>query len=471
MVNNIKMKTKNRNFQQFIAIALVMTMATMKRLLFSKKTIGLILLCMIPILVFSLWSVDAFPKDEELLFEQKWRNIPDLTVEPTNDSIEVEITDIELNISPPTENDIYYGSKLNVTGITTGKVDHIKIKIYFIVSEDPNFFPPYGLIEIINSSSNGSMIEPIDPENITFIPTSADDYLPLSSWKFEWINMLPSSLIGFVNSQLDNGYYDDQYSDYISQLDDITPRFGLYIQAFSDNVSSEQEWNYAYEEFYLHFIDDDFNAGIVGRDAEVRELEYDGYEIFVNVSLALFFYLIIPLITILYAISAIREDIENHTIVYLITRPISKTEILLYKFKGFFLSTWILIALSLFISFLIVVTSNIGYLGTFLLLMTLNVLVYGAIFFAFAIITSYPIVLSFLYVFFIENIISNQQNVINRFSVSYHLQTIGDHMLGRIANIGIYDPISATDSTIVLIAVCVITLILAIIIFRTRDFT
>ena len=58
-------KNKSRNIQQHLALAILLTKATIKRLLFSKKTIGIICLCLIPIVVSSLWSVDAFPKEEE----------------------------------------------------------------------------------------------------------------------------------------------------------------------------------------------------------------------------------------------------------------------------------------------------------------------------------------------------------------------------------------------------------------------
>ena len=55
--------TKKRNFQNMIKVAIVMTIATIRRLLLSKKTIGITILCLIPVIIFSLWSFDVFPKE------------------------------------------------------------------------------------------------------------------------------------------------------------------------------------------------------------------------------------------------------------------------------------------------------------------------------------------------------------------------------------------------------------------------
>jgi len=230
-------------------------------------------------------------------------------------------------------------------------------------------------------------------------------------------------------------------------------------------------------ELYIKIDSDGITIGEVGVDTETVTHEQDGYDVFMEVGPTLYFLFILPLIAILYAISAMREDIENHNIVYLITRPISKTEILLYKFKGYVISTWIVIIISLCISFFIIaakegnVGDNIGYLGTLIGLMTLNIIAYGGIFFIFAIVTSYPIVISLLYVFFWESIVSNLPNVINRFTILFHIQSMADGLMGDIANVTIYDPAGVTDSFISVIGVTIAFFIIGAIIFNYRDFT
>ena len=155
----------------------------------------------------------------------------------------------------------------------------------------------------------------------------------------------------------------------------------------------------------------------------------------------------------------------------------SKSEILFWKYKGFFISSWIPIAISMCISFFIVSFHesspflHMDYLGILIGLMTLNILVYGAIFFLFAVIIPYPIVISLLYVFFWETIIPLQLSNLNRLSVLYHIQTIAHDTLGDIANVQLYQPINGVVSFLVLIGTIIGILSLAIYIFNYRDFT
>jgi ABC-2 type transport system permease protein len=186
----------------------------------------------------------------------------------------------------------------------------------------------------------------------------------------------------------------------------------------------------------------------------------------------------IPIIAIVFAISAVREDIEENTIVYLITRPISKFELLLFKYKGFFISTWVPIALSLSITFFIVSFTegtpllHIDYLLVLLGLSVLAVLAYGAIFFVFAVSLPYPSIISFLYLLFWEiTLIPNQPNILNRLSITYHLQSIAKDMLGDIANVTVYQPINSVTSFFVIIGVIVAFFGMAIYLFSYRDFT
>jgi ABC-2 type transport system permease protein len=437
-----------------------MTTATIKRLLFSKKTVGIVTLCFIPILIFGLWSAGAFPKDESTLYEENWNLIPELYMPPTDRSISVDIG--RWNIS---------GQNFEMVGSSQGSIDHLTVTILIYLSDNPEISEPYNFTtNSPNASSKGALQGPINYMGVIFEGTGSDEN-DWDTWRLSGEGLIP--ILGYTGGSTEF----DQLSQLLEEYGIETPRVGIYVRAYSDNRTTEEMWNYDYMELYIHLTEDGVVIGEVGVDIETIVHEQDGYDVFMEVAPTLYFLFILPLITILYAISAVREDIENHTIVYLITRPISKTEILLYKFKGYAISAWLPIIISLTISFFIIaakegsVTTHLDYLGTLIGLMTLNIIAYGGIFFIFAIITSYPIVISLLYVFFWESIVSSLANVINRFTILFHIQAMADGILGDAANISVYDPSGVLDSFAVLIGVIVALFLIAALLFRYRDFT
>jgi hypothetical protein len=452
---------KKRDFNRIMSVAIIMTTATVKRLLLSKKTLGIVALCFIPILIFALWSAGAFPGDESREYEHRWELIPELYSPPTDENISVEIRAWSVD-------DVSF----EMRGVSNGSVDHLTVTILLYLSDDPEIFEPQNITaNMPNASSKGALQGPINSTTIVFEGTGTEGENNWYTWKLSGEGLIP--ILDFEGDPV-------QYAQLTQLMEEFgidAPRVAIYVRAYSDNATTEENWNHDYMELYIHIDNEGFTVGEVGLDTVIVEHEQDGYEVFEEVAPTLYFLFILPLITILYAISAVREDIENHNIVYLITRPISKSEILLYKFKGYVISAWIPIIISFCISFFIIaakegsVGSHMDYLGTLIGLMTLNIIAYGGIFFIFAIITSYPIVISLLYVFFWESIVSSLPNVINRFTILFHVQSIADGILGDAANISIYNPSGAMDSFVVLIGVIVAFFVIGILIFNYRDFT
>ena len=460
---------KGRNINRLLQTSVIITWVTIKRLLYSKKTLGIIVLCLIPIILFSLWRFDMLPADEEEMYTYHWGNMPELYEWITDKNISVTINPDSMNfsISNLDGGTGTPGINISLSGYSNGTVDHLSISIYEFYNE---YEPPVNIIDQYLPFLNGSLPGPIDLRFLVFKGTGSGEAYNWSTWKF----IFDTSLFPELNfTELPD---DDVNNGDIFDVK-IPVRIGFYVRAFSDNVSTEQNWSDDYKELWLEFdINTGLTSGVVGEDIKSEAIDEDGYDVFFNVAYYLYFVLIIPLITILYSISVIRDDIENHTIVYLITRPISKTEILFYKYKGFIISTWIPISISISLTFFITASAegsifaHLDYLGTTFLLMTLAIFSYGALFLIFAIITSYPTVLSLIYVFFIENIISSQTNVINRFSITFHLQSILDGMVGNITNVGLYKTFQASDSIMVLVGISTVFMLIAIYIFNFKDF-
>ncbi len=467
-----KRNLSDRNFRSFISIGILTTVATIKKLMFSKKMIGIILLCLIPIIVFSLWSGGAFPEDTELIHLNNYGTEPQLPGGIPDNDLEVSINESSINFEVIEAQNNKNIGELSFSGTSSYSkffpVDHLEIQIFLQIK---NFFA-INLIKNLNESINDTIIGPIETEELIFRGTGAFGINDWSTWEFIWTNeslafFIPEEFLDFAQSF---GISEENIEEYI--------HFGFYIVGYETAIGNEYLVNSIYFELFPIFKDNIVSDyGLVGYDVLERTIEEDGYEIFMNVATFFFFLFIIPLISILFAISSVRDDIENHTIVYLITRPISKTEILFWKYKGFFISSWVPISISMCITFFIVSfhegspLNHIDYLAILLGIMTMSVLVYGALFFLFAIITPYPIVISLLYVFFWETIIPNQPNFLNRFSILYHIQTIASDTLGEIANVQLYQPINWVTSFFVLCGTIIAILSLTIYIFSYRDFT
>jgi ABC-type transport system involved in multi-copper enzyme maturation permease subunit len=471
--------SKSRDIKQIFQTALIITFSSMRRLLFSKTTIGLILLCLIPILVFGLWVGGVFPEETEDLYEKQTvdfneiyesqifelkNNYGEIGLVKDDLNMSVEITEVQFKPVEPSSAEVDSGSEnlqtIYLRGTTNGNVSYLNLSIFFHVFE---FSFPF----------NFSMVGPVENEYLKFIGFGEQGPNYWQEWEFELKNVtIPildlSQLQGF-------GINPGDFSG-----DESPIRLVVVVQAIDNSTLTEERltWNFDYKEIYVEIDESGLSDfGIVGKDIKKKSIEASGYDVFNTVAPQLYIIVIIPLITILYSISVVREDIENHNIVYLISRPISKAEILMFKFKGFFISTWLLISVSMIISFIIISFSEPGkaiqfeLLTDLLFISTLNILVYGALFFIFTLITSYPIILSLLFVFVWENIISSLPSVLNRISISYWIKSLGYRLLPDVGITNVYLPLSIFESTMVLIISTIAFLIIALYLFYNKQFS
>ena len=465
-------KPKRRDFRTFISIGILTTLTTIKQLILSKKMIGIIALCLIPIIIFSLWSAGAFPEEKMIFHANNYALEPELPEGIPDNDLEVSVDNTSINfeiIPKPLGGNI---GKLSFTGtsdfLNSSSADYLEIQMFLAFE----YKFKLNLLNIINESLGNSIIGPAETNEIIFLGTGTNNATKWSTWEF----VLKHEFLVFIIQE--NIIQMAQKFGIPEEDIKNSIHLGFFIVAYKNVTGTERLVNSIYFELFPIFEGNAISSyGFVGVDVYEETVEEDGYEIFMNIATFFFFLFIIPLISMLFAISAIRDDIENHTIVYLITRPVSKTEILFWKYKGFFISSWVPIAISMCITFFIVsyhegsVLLHINYLGILIGMMTLSVLVYGALFFLFAVISPYPIVISLLYVFFWETIIPNQLNVLNRLSILYHIQTIAHDTLGEIANVQIYQPINWVTSFFVLLGALIVILSLAIYLYNHRDFT
>ncbi|MFW9991234.1 MAG: hypothetical protein ACFFD4_04165 [Candidatus Odinarchaeota archaeon] len=208
---------------------------------------------------------------------------------------------------------------------------------------------------------------------------------------------------------------------------------------------------------------------------------------FVTYTFTYYINVILVIETIFFALSITRDEIDRETISYWINTPIYRFEIILWKYVAyvcfsclmFFPPTIILFALQ---GHALAVSCSAGstclesvlpFLINALLIEFIAIILYGAIFFLFAIIFSRPL-LPALLVAFIDVFFSNTPfaGVFGSFSPAYHLRSItyqlqlvrrGTAVVHLITG---YDNPSSPFSIVYITTIC---LFLAIFFFRRKD--
>ena len=496
-MKNKDIKNKNK-ISNFIARALIITSATIRKLIFSKKIVGIIGLWLLPIIIFSLWSAGVFVGDKEILYNDEYGDIQWFPQDSIDENIGIDINNDQIRIDPVIMDNDEKALKISISGTTNSdynySIHHISVRIFLYVSE----LYSINLVQFRNNSINGSLPGPFISEDFILRGTGDQGNSDWATWELIWsdpflaepLELLETLLTIYQQSQGNSGSgssppgnlqdIEDNLANFNIDLDiKNSTRLGFLFIVHRDNSSSLENLSYDYSEIYPIFDGNTVvDYGVVGLDIVEKEIDEDGFKIFMEIFPTILFIFIIPLIGILFAISAVRDDIEDKTIVYLITRPVSKFELLLFKFNGYFFSTWVPIAISMSITFFIVSFTegtpllHINYLLVLLGLSILSILAYGAIFFAFAVSLPYPSILSLLYLLFWEiTLVPNQPNILNRLSITYHLQSIAKDLLGEVANVNVYQPINVVTSFFVLLGFIIGFFGLAVYLFSYRDFT
>jgi ABC-type transport system involved in multi-copper enzyme maturation permease subunit len=147
-----------------------------------------------------------------------------------------------------------------------------------------------------------------------------------------------------------------------------------------------------------------------------------------------FLVLIVPLF---YGTSLISDEIEQKTLTYLFTSPISKSIIILGKFLALIGISTLIIVISALITYFIL----IGQMGAYRLVehlptlfkdtgvLLLGIFCYGAFFSFLGARTKHPIIIGLLFSFGWESIISYIPGQVKRLTIMHYLQSIFPHQM------------------------------------------
>ena len=197
---------------------------------------------------------------------------------------------------------------------------------------------------------------------------------------------------------------------------------------------------------------------------------------------------LIPIVAMAVGVSAIGEQVEDGTIVFMWTRPIRRRAIFLGRLLAAQAVSWLLLSLSLVLCFLVMVSEGPQvitweflrlYFQTFLII-GLGAFTYAAVFGAMGTFFKKPVLPAILFAFGWENLVSNIPARIQEWSLRFHLQNMVDRpqvdttdlpgILGALLTTAFHrEPVPKLQSVGVLLGVMVAATVLGIWLLRQKE--
>ncbi len=188
----------------------------------------------------------------------------------------------------------------------------------------------------------------------------------------------------------------------------------------------------------------------------------------------------VPLAALFYATALVADEVEEKTITYLFTRPLTRASILVGKFAAYVATTWSLALPALAVSFVLLTTargmdglrSALGHLPRDLGVVALGFLAYGALFTLLGVALRRPVIPGLLFLFVWE-MLANLPGYLPRFTISAWLRSLISHRPpegGLLAQLFTPAVLPAATSLVVLTGIAVACVALAAAVFARREY-
>jgi ABC-type transport system involved in multi-copper enzyme maturation permease subunit len=155
-----------------------------------------------------------------------------------------------------------------------------------------------------------------------------------------------------------------------------------------------------------------------------------GSYLFNNLIMALYLQFLIIILALFYGTSICSEELENKTLPYLLTRPVSKTAVILGKYAAFVTLEIIMIGLGVFFSFLIMNIDRLTRwpiyvtLGRDLGVLFLGIICYSALFTFIGTFIKRSILVGLIFGFGWESVIQYFPGSTQKFAVVHYLKSL-----------------------------------------------
>ncbi len=189
----------------------------------------------------------------------------------------------------------------------------------------------------------------------------------------------------------------------------------------------------------------------------------------------LFLRIVVIFVTLVSAMALVREEIDDNTLPFLLTRPVSKTTVIVSKYAGYLAAALALLLPPVVVSWGVTeayhtgASTDLNVLGGFLAATAIGVVAYGALFYFLSVALRKPLMVGLLMGFLWEAVIIVMPGSIPKLSLIYYLQSI---LVGVIPGYAIpgFTPISAAAAVAVLVVFALVMLALSAFLFQSMEF-
>ncbi len=200
-------------------------------------------------------------------------------------------------------------------------------------------------------------------------------------------------------------------------------------------------------------------------------------DLFQRLMIPLFLQVVLIFVTLVNATTLIREEIEDNTLPYLLTRPVSKPAVVLYKYIGYLLAVLVLLVPPIVLAYGVTeayqgtaLGTDLDVLGGFLIATVVGSAAYGAVFLFISVLVRKPLAVGLLIGFVWESIVGSIPGDVPKLSVIHYLKSIlqGTIAVGPMTTYG--SDISAGVAVLILVGLSVAMIVLAMMLFQQMEF-
>jgi len=215
---------------------------------------------------------------------------------------------------------------------------------------------------------------------------------------------------------------------------------------------------------------------LMGSLALARVASFD-ILLFQTLMVPLFLQVVLIFVTLVDATALIREEIEDNTLPFLLTRPVSKPTVAVSKYAGYAIAALVLLLPPVVAAYAVTeayagsaLGTDADVLGGFLAATALAAIAYGALFFFLSVVLRKPLTVGLLIGFVWESVVGSLPGSVPKLSLIYYLRSVLKGVIDVGPLSGFATDVSAPVAAAILLGFAVVMLVLAAFMFQNMEF-
>jgi ABC-2 type transport system permease protein len=197
--------------------------------------------------------------------------------------------------------------------------------------------------------------------------------------------------------------------------------------------------------------------------SRVAAHELTGFSLTAFIIVNGYVYVLLPVVTLFYGTALVSDELEDKTITYLFMRPVPKSTLYLGKYLAYLVSASILLLPSAAACFLISMAADasgeagrhLPILFEDLLVLSLGVLAYGALYSLMGVVAKRPVFLGLGFTLVWETLVTFIPGYLSKLTIKHYLLALLPHPVGQRGVLGFFE--SATPGPVAVMALLAAT--------------